>query len=92
MSDGAWVGRTVCIPVCLHVWPRVCLRTVDLTINLIQGEQCFTFGFNGNKQLRAQRLSSLFTTLQLNLISSRDLSLITLRVKERGKKCLEIVS
>lgn len=76
------------LSMCVYV--SVCVlvhsSTVDLTISLTQGEQCFRFRFNGNKQLRAQCLSSLFTTLQLNLISSRDLSLITQEL--RGKNVL----
>lgn len=69
----------------------VCLRMADLTICLIQVEQCFMFGFNENKQLRAQCLSSHFSALQLNLISSWDISLITLRLRG-GKKSNEVVS
>lgn len=72
----------ICVCVCVWTWLRHS-RTVGLTISLMQGEHCFTFRFNGNKQLRAQCLSSLFTTLQLNLISSRDLSLITPEPREK---------
>lgn len=80
---------SLCAYLCvLHVWPCVCHRTVGFTMRLILGEQCFMFGFNENEQLQAQRLSSLFTTLQLNLISSQDLSLITLRL--RGKNALRL--
>lgn len=79
----ACVGWFLCVCVCVWPWLWHC-RTVDLTISLMQGEQCFRLRFNGNKQLRAQRLSSLFTTLQLNLISSRDLSLITPELREKN--------
>lgn len=76
------------LSMCVYV--SVCVlvhsSTVDLTKSLTQGEQSFRFRFNGNKQLRAQCLSFLFTTLQLNLISSRDLSLITQEL--RGKNVL----
>lgn len=89
-----WDG--LCAHLCTDVCDSALARLVDLTISLIWGEQCFTLGFKGNKQFRAQRLSSLFTTLQLNLISRWDISLITLRVDAvKGKKkksCLEIVS
>lgn len=62
----------------MWLWPS---RTSGLTVSLMQGEQFLNIRLNGNNQLRAQCLSSLSTLLQINLIRSQGLSLITLEIK-----------